>query len=124
MRGHGKFVLIAPLIVVSAPLGLVAVLLIIIILCHLGGAGLVPQRFKLRFRVLVTKADSVLVFFLGPGNDVKSLHRFFCFHYWTLCPGACLTAGGGPYRNFGPCDCFHFYFYLDSNPYCNAEHLA
>ena len=43
----------------------------------------------------------------------SSLHR--C--YWKLRPDACLTAGGGPYRNFGPCDYLNLYFYLDRDPY-------
>ena len=62
LRGHGKVVSITTLIVVFTPLGLVAALSIIVVSCHLGGAGLVPRRFKLLFRVLVTKACNVLDF--------------------------------------------------------------
>ena len=62
-RGHGKIVSIAILIVFSAPVGLVAVLLVIFVVsCHLGSAGLVPRRFELLFQVLVTKAPNVLDF--------------------------------------------------------------
>ena len=39
------------LIMVSTPLGLVADLSIVVISCHLGGAGLVPRRFDFLFRV-------------------------------------------------------------------------
>ena len=60
-----KVVSITTLIVVSAPLGLVAALSSIVFSCHLGGAGLVPRRFKLLFRVLVTKDRSVLTSFFG-----------------------------------------------------------
>ena len=41
-----EVVLIATLIVVTAPLGPVAALLIIVISCHLGSAGLTPRCFK------------------------------------------------------------------------------
>ena len=58
-RTATEIVLITTLIVVSAPLGLVAALLVILVSCHLGGAGLVPRRFKLLFRVLVAKARNV-----------------------------------------------------------------
>ena len=58
-RGRGKVVSIATLIVVTAPVGLVAALSNIVLLYHLGGAGLVPRRFKLLFRVLVTKVCNV-----------------------------------------------------------------
>ena len=51
-RGRRKVVSIATLSVVTVPLGLVATLSIILISCHLGGAGLVPRRFKLLFCTL------------------------------------------------------------------------
>ena len=54
-----KVGLIATLIVVSAPLWLVAALSIVVISCHLDGARLAPRHFKLLFRVLVTKARNV-----------------------------------------------------------------
>ena len=54
-----KVISIATLIMVAAPLRLVAALSIIVVSCHLGGAGMVPRRFKLLFRVLVTKARNV-----------------------------------------------------------------
>ena len=60
-RAATEIVLIATLIVVTEPLGLVAALSIIVISCHLGGAGLVPRRFKLLFRVLVAKARNVSI---------------------------------------------------------------
>ena len=56
--------------------------------------------------------------------ELSSLHHFFCFCYWTLRLSACLTAGGGRYRGFDPCDCFHLYFYLNRDPYCDTENLA
>ena len=58
-RGHRKVVSITTLIVVSAPLELVAALSIVAVSCHLGGAELVPRRFKLLFRVLVAKDRNV-----------------------------------------------------------------
>ena len=59
-RAATEIVSIATLIVVSAPLGLVAALSIIVIIsCHLGDARLVPRHFELLFRVLVTKAHNV-----------------------------------------------------------------
>ena len=60
--GHGKVV------VVPAPLGLVVVLSIIVISCHLGGAGLVPRRFKLLFWVLTVGPDIPRVTFSSARN--------------------------------------------------------
>ena len=66
---------IATLIVVSAPFGFVAALsAVVIILGHLGFAGLVPRRFKLLFRVLVTRLATLGLPVSGPGHDVKSFH--------------------------------------------------
>ena len=58
-----KIISIATLIVVPAPLGLVVALSVVVIIsCHLGGAALVPRCFELLVRVLVTKTRNVCDF--------------------------------------------------------------
>ena len=73
---------------VSAPLGLVVALLVVVIVSyHLGDAGLVPRRFELLFRVLVTKAGNVLDFLFRVLVTMSSrftlsncrLKHFHCF---------------------------------------------
>ena len=54
--------IVTTLIVIPVPLELVASLSIIVIPCHLGGAGLVLRRFKLLFQVLVKKVRNILDF--------------------------------------------------------------
>ena len=74
-RAATEIASIATLIVISLPLGLVAALLgIAIISCHLGGAGLVPRRFELLFRVLVTNACNISDFLFPV--VVTMLNRF------------------------------------------------
>ena len=75
--GHGKVVSVTTLIVVSASLGLVAALLIIVVSCHLGGAGLVPRRFKLLFWVLAAKARNVSDFLFWVPVTVSSHFALF-----------------------------------------------
>ena len=72
-----KVVSVATLIVVTAPLGFVAALSIIVISCHLGGAGLVPRHFKLLFRVLFTKARTVSDFLFWVLVTISSRFRLF-----------------------------------------------
>ena len=57
-----KKILIATLIVVPVLLGLVAALSIVVISCHLGGAGLVLATFRPPVSGLVIKACKVLDF--------------------------------------------------------------
>ena len=84
-RSHGKVVSIATLIVVTAPVGLVAALSNIVLLYHLGGAGLVPRRFKLLFRVLVTKARNVLDFLIRVLVTMPSRFALFKVQNLLLC---------------------------------------
>ena len=68
--------MIATLIVVSSPLGLV------VISCHLGGAGLVLATFRLPVSGLVTKARNVSDFLFRILVTMSS--RFALFKFQNL----------------------------------------
>ena len=77
-----KIILIATLIVVSGLLGLVAALPVVVISCHLGGAGLVLATFRLPVSGLVTKARNVSDFLFWILVTMSS--RFALFKFQNL----------------------------------------